>query len=197
MTWKNPTGKMTPVTIMMTAITRTRSLCLVLFALSALLAMASRPATAQRQVVDLVLDPGSPSGQAGAALPVTGTLTNTGTTSVDLDNFYFNLLNGPASADLTSAIFFSDYLAPQTLGPRQTYTGTLFTLGTDPGAPVGDYQGNFTFAYGSQVIGRDINMIITAPVQPSAVPEPGTLILTLPAFGLLALAARRRAAARP
>ena len=186
------------MTTTITAVTKLRSLCLALSALSALLLMAApMPANAQRQVVDLVVDPGTPSGQAGMDLPVTGKLINNGPTSVDLDNFYFNLLNGPASADLTLAVFFSDFEAPLTLGPNQTYTGTLFTLGTDPGAPAGAYQGNATFQYGGQVIGQDIGLTIVAPNQAKAVPEPGTLVMALPAVCLLALVMRRRVPARP
>ena len=96
---------------------------------------APMPASRRRRWWIIVVEPGTPSGQAGADLQFIGRVDQQrARTSVDLDNVYFNLFSGPASADLTSAIFFSDFQAPLTFAPNQTYTGPLFRWARTRGA---------------------------------------------------------------
>ena len=168
--------------------------------LTAVLALAWLPSRAQAQF-QFTLTSDTASGTPGGSVTYFGTLTNGGASALTLSSAFYNAATGPFGADLTSAVSFADpsfYDAPFTLAPSQVYTGPLFTLSVDSGAPLGLYTGNFSIAYSGlnagPAVGRDIN----TNVGPTAVPEAGTGVGL--AFGLIVLAAvllRRPRAARP
>ena len=128
-------------------------LWLLVFAAFSLLAWL--PTSAQAQVL-LTLAPDQVLGLPGqAGLSVFGSVSNSGSTSVDIDNAYFTLFSGPDGTDLTSAFTFSGYEAPLTLDAKQVYTGALFTLDADPSALLGTYNGNFSVSYSGDAVGQD------------------------------------------
>jgi hypothetical protein len=177
--------------------TRPQRLFPMLLAPAILFALAWQPTAAHAQI-SLSISPATVTAMPGATgVSVFGTLTNSGTASVDLDDAYYNLLTGPAGADLTSAISFSDYSAPFTLTAGQSYSGALFTFDTQPDAPVGDYTGNFAVSYGGQATDQT-NPNFTVTLQSAAVPEASTtvslgLLLALGLGGMVI--ARKRTAA--
>lgn len=170
----------------------------------ALLAWLPAPARAQ---FTLSLAPSAVTGLPGSTdLIVYGSLANLANTPADFVTDSFNLLSGPSSADLTTALVFSDdnLLNPQTpltLGAKQVFPGPagttfapLLFLNADAAAPLGLYTGNFSITYGGRTVGRDF----TINLAPPSVPEAGTLpILALGVgyIGYILLAARRRKAA--
>ena len=165
--------------------TRTRRSFPMLLALAILFALAWPPTAAQAQI-SLSISPATVTVMPGGTVVfVFGTLTNSGATSVDLDNAFFNPLSGPAGADLTSAMSFSGYSAPFTLTAGQVYSGTLFTLDTQSNAPLGDYLSNFEVSYGGQSANQNFTVTLKSA---SAVPEPSPLVTFFVAgTGLLGL----------
>ena len=148
--------------------------CRAFFALAALLTLFWLPQAAHAQI-SLSLSPTPITALPGdVGVSVFGSLTNSGTASVDLNNAFFNLLSGPGGSDLTSAIFLSNYSAPLTLSAGQVYSGELFTVDIDQNAPLGVYGGNFSVAYGDQTVGKDVSFDL---VSSTPVPEASTLSL--------------------
>jgi uncharacterized membrane protein len=155
-----------------------------------LLVMVASAARGDGGGVDLTLT--SVSGTPGSEVTVYGTITNTGSGTVYLNNENYtlgtsNFLNG----DITD--FFVN--APLSLGP-DTDSGliALFTFDIAPGTPGGAYGGNYLDILGGGP--TDQNLLASAEysvdVQSRSVPEPGTIgLIALSLAGLLFL--RRRA----
>lgn len=150
---------------------RTQSWYSALFALAFFFALAWLSTAAQAQVAMTIAGTPINALPGSTGVSVFGSLTNSGTASVDLDNAYFNLISGPSGADLTSALSFSDYSAPFTLSAGQVYSGALFTVDTAAAAPLGSYLGNFSLSYGGQTVGQDVTFNLG---NSAAVPEAGT-----------------------
>jgi len=171
-----------------------RSVCFFAM-LTATLALFWLPCPAQAQF-SFTLTPASVTGAPGDMdLTFFGTLTNTGTTTLlSGQNPSFNLLTGPAGADLsTFPVVLGSFFAPDTLAPGTTSTIPIFSADIDPSAPLGLYLGNISFSYGGQSAGQDVSVNVASP---QAVPEASSLSLL--ALGLVYLAAalvRRRQAA--
>ena len=178
---------------------------LVLAAALALLAWLPAPARAQ---LTLTLAPSAVTGSPGSTdLIVYGSLVNLANRPASFVTDGFNLISGPISADLTTAVVFSDDnltnpQTPLTLGANQVFPGPtgatfapLFFLNIDPGAPLGVYKGNFSITYGGgPPVGKDFTINV---VSPPSVPEANTLPLLMLGVGYLGyvlfIARRRRA----
>ncbi len=172
---------------------KTRLLCAALLLLCLLAWLPSR-ASAQ---FSFALNPTTVTGAPGDMVTFFGTLTNSGNTPLSSGQPpTFNLLSGPAGADLTTfPVDLAAVLAPDSLAPGTTASLPLFALSLDPTTPLGQYGANFTFSYGGHTAGQDLFVNVAAP---QAVPEAGTG-LTL-ALGLLCLGVvfiRRAKAAAP
>ena len=153
-----------------------------------LLAMAASAAWGDGGGVDLTLT--SVSGAPGSEVTVYGTITNTGSDTVYLNNESYtlgsmNFLNG----DIT------DFLlnAPLFLGP-DTNSGliALFTFDIASGTPGGSYGGNFLDILGGG--STDQNLLASAEysvtVKNTVAPEPGTIGLIV--LGVAGVILRRR-----
>ena len=153
-----------------------------------LLAMAASAAWGDGGGVDLTLT--SVSGAPGSEVTVYGTITNTGSGTVYLNNESYtlgstNFLNG----DVTD--FFVN--APLSLGPdSDSGLIALFTFDVASGTPGGSYGGNYLDILGGGP--TDQNLLASAEysvdVQNKAVPEPGTIGLI--ALGLAGVILLRR-----
>ncbi len=169
------------------------SLALLLFAALALFWLPGR-ADAQ---FSFTLSTASVSGAPGdAGLTFYGTLTNSGSDTLPLDQLpQFNLLFGPAGADLTAfPVTLDSFFVPDSLAPGTTAALPLFSVAIDSAAPLGQYQGNLSFGYGGQVFGSD--SVIVNAVAPQAVPEMGSAAPLALGLVCLALLLRRRASPR-
>lgn len=137
-----------------------------------------------------------------AALPgdgnyiFSGTIISTDSSTDPLNSAFFNLDSGPSGADLSTAAEFSNFYAPFSLDPDQTYSGDLFSLSIDPAAPDGTYDADFDFVYGTS----DSDPNFTFQVgPPAAVPEPSPIsafAFGFAAVGTLVLYRFRKNAAR-
>ena len=141
--------------------------------------------------LDLTLS--SVSGVPGSEVTVYGTITNTGSGDVYLNNENFTLgssyfLNG----DITD--FFLN--APLSLGPdSDSGLIALFTFDIAPGTPGGTYGGNYLDILGGPG-SSDQNLLASAEfsvaVESTAVPEPGTIgLIVLGLAGAILLRRRR------
>lgn len=153
-----------------------------------LLVMVASAARGDSGGVDLTLT--SVSGAPGSEVTVYGTITNTGSGTVYLNNESYtlgstNFLNG----DVTD--FFVN--APFTLGPDSNSGPiALFTFDVASGTPGGSYGGNFLDILGGGPTDQDLlaSTAFSVNVQNNAVPEPGTIGLI--ALGLAGVILRRR-----
>jgi hypothetical protein len=116
-----------------------------------------------------------------------GTLSNTGTSDLLLNDAAYNLISGPTGFDPATTIVPFSYDGPTDLVGNQVYTGPLYTVDVDPNAPLGLYTGNIAVTFGTQAIGQDVTLTLGTPV-----PEAGTLPLLALGVGYIGFAIRRR-----
>jgi hypothetical protein len=139
------------------------------------LLFASPAAKADPYPLTITLDSPFQSGSDGQTLDFSGTITNTGTSLVNLGGDSFTI-GGAFTVD------DSGYLnnAPFTLDVSEASGDIdLFTITITPGTTIGLYPGAFDILDGSTVVGE-------AAFDVYVTPEPGTIFLM--ATGLLALA---------
>jgi hypothetical protein len=139
------------------------------------LLFASTAAKADPLPLTITLDSPFQFGVGGQTLDFTGTITNTGTSLVNLGGDSFTI-GGAFTID------DSGYLdnAPFTLAASETSGDIdLFTITITPGTTVGLYPGAFDILDGNTVVGEAAFDVVVTP-------EPGTILLM--ATGLLALA---------
>jgi len=143
--------------------------------------------------IDLTVS--SVSGAPGDTVTVDGTITNTGTTTVFLNNEDFTLGSGSFSNGDVTDFFFN---APLSLDPGDN-SGliALFTFDIAGGTPGGVYTGNFLDILGGPGF-SDQNLLASTEfdvtvTSGATVPEPSTLPLAATGFlALLALVSMKK-----
>jgi len=120
--------------------------------------------------LEVTLDQPSQTGVSGSTLTFTGTIQNTGTSTV--------FLNGDSLAVTDAATDDSAYLAgaPESLDPGQTYSGTLFTASLASTALPGSYTGFFSIAGGGD--GDTFTSLSSSPVSISVAALQATVTLS-------------------
>lgn len=140
--------------------------------LTVIMATVWLPVRAQAQF-SFTLSSAPVSGAPGAMdVTFSGTLTNPGTFALTSDQDpSFNLLAGPAGADLTTfPVYLDNFFAPDPLTPGTTANPIpIFSVNIDPSAPLGQYTGNISFGYGGHTTGQDVTV--------NVVPEASSLPL--------------------
>ncbi|HZP84608.1 MAG TPA: hypothetical protein VFB21_23435 [Chthonomonadaceae bacterium] len=143
------------------------------------------PVLAHAQL-DFTLDPAAQAGKPGDTLTFTGTLKNTGTTTLFLNGDNFTLPGTGLSLDDTA--FLTG--APLSLDGGESYTGPFFDILFDPNAPPQSVSGTF-----SVLGGADENALDTLASQNfgvAVVPEPMASLNLLMGLGLLGSRGWRR-----
>jgi hypothetical protein len=147
--------------------------------------LLSRPASAD--TITLNLTNPVQTGAAGSTLSfvatVTAPLKNGGAIFLNADNF--GSLASPLTGDDDG--FFLGF--PLSLDPGDSFTGLLFTISLPPSIVAGPYLGSFSLLGGADGGAQDllatVNFTVNATSAPSAVPEPGSVLLL--ATGLMGL----------
>ncbi|MES2461745.1 MAG: PEP-CTERM sorting domain-containing protein [Armatimonadota bacterium] len=145
-------------------------------------------ASAQLQ---FTLDFSSLLGQPGSTLTYSGTLTNTGSTELFLNNNSYSLAGNFLTVD--ESPFFDNF--PVSLLGGETASGNLFTVLIGANETTGPHTGSFSILGGATEPSQTTLATQTFTVnvgRPSAAPEPGSLALLLPVLGTAGMALRRR-----
>ena len=161
--------------------------------MTVLLLALSTAGGVRAQTVSITPNPGLLSGPPGSTLTMHVTLTNTTDASLHLAGIS---LNGDQTMVDTLTLDDAPFVmnAPVTLAQGASWEGDIFDVIVGPGSRPGTYPGSFTVLGGATSADLDPlgTQAFSVEVSGSAVPEPGSLALILPALVPPGLVLRRR-----
>jgi hypothetical protein len=158
------------------------------------LSVCAAPVPARAQLT-FVLSPTLRSGAPGGTVTYTGSVTNNTGSAVQITGFNSRWLQSGTPAAIDQQSLFN-YLNTS-LAVGQTYSGNIFDVKIDTGAPLGgQYDGEISLEYNG---GEGFSDLRLFSLDVTVIPEPGTAtLLGLPlTLGLLRTARRRRSRPAP